>query len=75
MAQVVWMMIGCIGGMKKVGGNGTSRENPRIRCLSTTKPSWHEQGSIRRRLAPEVSALPTDPPRRLFKIYEDEDVG
>ena len=44
---------------KKWEETGAPRENPRTRCLSTTKPTWHEQGSIRGPLAPEVSALPS----------------
>jgi len=28
MAQAIWMMMGWIGGMKKVGGNGTTPRKP-----------------------------------------------
>ena len=46
------------GRMKKGEETGELRENPRTRCLFTTKPTWHEPGSNWGPHAPEVSALP-----------------
>jgi len=45
---------GMVGGMMKVGGSGRTT---RKLCLSTTKPTWREQGLKWRTQAPEVRDL------------------